>query len=208
MAYVKGYWLFDTMTAGKPANAALEVQIFPEENPPLGRGSVEYRSALGVVDGAFFEHHGATYFVPDDHTGFPTLARSRVLSFEEPWEQEAAAGHLHPPQAELTETLVQWMCDSETFAFAGEYDFDVVPDFRIEGADRDQLDVSLLTDARGKPVSVQDVAVRADRYGNAVLIFPGGEGITLTGVNPARLNEPTLIAMGIPSSAQVDALLA
>lgn len=197
MAHVKGYWLFDSMTAGTPERATLEVVFDPEQNPPLGRGKVEYRNTLGTVQGTFFEHHGATYFAPDDLTGFPTLSRGRVVSFEEPWEEEAAADH-----AELTETLVEWMCDAETFAFAGDYDFDVVDDFRLEGADRDQLDVSLLTTPEGQPISVKDVVVRADTYGNAVLIFPQGEGVTLTGVNPARLNEPTLISMGIPRASQ------
>jgi hypothetical protein len=201
MAHVKGYWLLDTMTAEGSVKATLEVTLDPEENPPLGSGSVDYGPALGVVDGAFFEHKGATYFVPEDPTGFPTLARGQVLSFVEPWEQAA----LDDP--DMTETLVEWMSDAETFAFAEDYEFDVVPDFRLEGADRDQLDVSQLTDTEGKPISVNDVAVRADKNGNSVLLFPGGEGITLLGINPARLNEPTLIAMGIPSAAEAEVSL-
>ncbi|MDA5556916.1 hypothetical protein [Shimia sp. MMG029] len=206
MAHVRAHWLFDTLTTPTPAKAGFEIEICPEGNPPLGRGSVVYDTALGIVEGAFFEHHGATYFAPDNPRGFPTTARGRVLSFVEPWEQ--GADPTQPAPAEVTEALVEWMCDSETFAFAEAYDFQLVEDFRIEGADRDQLDVSQLTDAQGKPITVRDVAVRADTYGNAVLIFPGGEGVTLSGINPARLNEPTLVAMGLPAAAETDMLQA
>ncbi|WP_430463904.1 Hint domain-containing protein [Tabrizicola sp.] len=63
----------------------------------------------------------------------------------------------------------------------------------------DQLDVSGLTDALGNPVNVDDVTVGDDGFGNAVLTFPNGESLTLTGVAPSQLGSPEiLIAMGIP----------
>ena len=68
---------------------------------------------------------------------------------------------------------------------------------------QDVLDVSGLTSDGGTtPVSVSDVTVTDDGSGNAVLTFPGGESITLLGVAPAQVNDPTqLIAMGIPADA-------
>ena len=65
----------------------------------------------------------------------------------------------------------------------------------------DQLDVTDLLDAGGDPVNVFDVVVTDDGAGNAVLTFPGGETITLPGVDPSAAANPLyLIAMGIPPS--------
>ena len=64
---------------------------------------------------------------------------------------------------------------------------------------RDQLDVSQLTDADGMPVNVRDVVVTDDGAGNAVLTFPGGETLTLPGIDPVAATDPMFLnAMGIP----------
>ncbi len=64
----------------------------------------------------------------------------------------------------------------------------------------DLLDVSGLTDASGAPVNTGDVTVSDDGAGNAVLIFPNGESITLVGIAPATADNPAwLQAIGIPA---------
>ena len=69
-----------------------------------------------------------------------------------------------------------------------------------DGTALDQLDVSKLTSDGGyTPVTTTDVDVTSDPYGNAVLTFPGGEAITLEGVNPLDLSTvDDLVAIGIP----------
>ncbi|WP_127561718.1 choice-of-anchor L domain-containing protein [Nioella ostreopsis] len=69
-----------------------------------------------------------------------------------------------------------------------------------DGTAVDQLDVSKLTsDGGSTPVTTTDVTVSSDPYGNAVLSFPGGESITLEGVNPLNLSTvDDLVAIGIP----------
>ncbi|WP_420397174.1 choice-of-anchor L domain-containing protein [Nioella sp.] len=69
-----------------------------------------------------------------------------------------------------------------------------------DGTAVDQLDVSKLTSDGGTtPVTTTDVTVTSDPYGNAVLTFPGGESITLEGVNPLNLSTvDDLVAIGIP----------
>ncbi len=69
---------------------------------------------------------------------------------------------------------------------------DVITDFDIadsdgDGSFNDQLDLSGLTDADGNPVNAWDITVTDDGSGNAVLTFPNGETLTLTGVSPASL---------------------
>jgi hypothetical protein len=66
------------------------------------------------------------------------------------------------------------------------------------GFTNDQLDVSALLDAEGNPIEVRDVVVSDDGSGNAVLTFPGGEQITLLGVDPVSLTNATLVSMGVP----------
>lgn len=67
---------------------------------------------------------------------------------------------------------------------------------------RDLLDVSGVHDADGNPVTVDDVAVRADQdqWGNhfAVVSFPNGEELWFAGVDPASLTREQLVAMGVP----------
>ncbi|PCD77116.1 hypothetical protein CLN94_04905 [Pseudothioclava arenosa] len=80
---------------------------------------------------------------------------------------------------------------------------DTIGDFNIadngSGFAIDRLDVSDLTDADGNPVNVWDVVVSQDPAGNAVLTFPGGETITLSGIAPSQVSTvQQLNAIGIP----------
>lgn len=83
---------------------------------------------------------------------------------------------------------------------------DVVTDFDLgdddsDGWTNDQLDTSGLTGGTGPAGSVRaaDVAVQDDGFGNAVLVFPGGERIVLQGVAPNQISSaPQLHAAGIP----------
>ncbi|WP_326295436.1 Hint domain-containing protein [Mesobacterium hydrothermale] len=72
-----------------------------------------------------------------------------------------------------------------------------------DGTTNDQLDVSGLTSDGGTtPVNSGDVTVTDDGSGNALLTFPGGETIVLTGVTPAQLSTPAALeSIGIPSGA-------
>ena len=87
---------------------------------------------------------------------------------------------------------------------------DVITDFDIgdtdsDGFTNDQLDVSSLRALGGDPVNVADVVVSDDGTGNAVLTFPNGESVTLTGITPAAVSTPAaLVAMGIPSDEIVE----
>ncbi|SFL10856.1 Hint domain-containing protein [Shimia haliotis] len=90
----------------------------------------------------------------------------------------------------------------DVFAMQDDGGFDVVHDFRLDGVEHDQLDVTGLTDASGNPVNVHDVTVGDDGCGNAVLSFPNGEGIQLNGIDPATLDNKTLFKMGIPCFAE------
>ena len=69
----------------------------------------------------------------------------------------------------------------------------------------DQLDVSGLTDASGNPVNVDDVTVtdtNGDGTGDAILTFPNGESLTLTGVTVSEVSsDAQLVAMGIPGTS-------
>ena len=66
----------------------------------------------------------------------------------------------------------------------------------------DVLDVTAVTDANGAPVNTDDVTVsdtNGDGTGDAILIFPGGESLTLTGVPASTFIDPeALEAIGIP----------
>ncbi|MDD8023420.1 MAG: Hint domain-containing protein [Paracoccaceae bacterium] len=91
---------------------------------------------------------------------------------------------------------------SDTVIYTDGSGLDTISDFDLslsDGLTLDQLDVSDLHDGEGNPVNVWDVTVSDDGAGNAVLTFPGGEAITLTGVAPAQVSTaPQLHAMGIP----------
>ncbi|MCV2893760.1 Hint domain-containing protein [Lentibacter sp. XHP0401] len=71
----------------------------------------------------------------------------------------------------------------------------------------DQLDVSGMTDADGNPVNVLDVTVtdtNGDGTGDAILSFPNGESITLTGVLPSEVDSyGALEALGIPGTDEI-----
>ncbi|GLO68656.1 hypothetical protein MACH17_01730 [Phaeobacter inhibens] len=95
---------------------------------------------------------------------------------------------------------------ADQFVLADNSGSDVVTDFDLtdsgDGTTIDQLDVSDLTDADGNSVNVWDVVVtdtNGDGTGDAILTFPNGESVTLTGVAPSQVNSaPELNAMGIP----------
>jgi len=94
----------------------------------------------------------------------------------------------------------------DTFVFATGDGSDIVTDFDMgdtdgDGFTNDQLDVSALLDVDGNPIEVRDVVVSDDGSGNAVLTFPGGEQITLLGVDPVSLTNATLVSMGVPCFA-------
>lgn len=92
----------------------------------------------------------------------------------------------------------------DTFVMADGGGADVITDFDAgdddgDGTFNDQLDLSGLTDADGNPVDAWDIVISDDGNGNAVLTFPNGETITLTGVSPASLNGAQwLNAAGVP----------
>lgn len=88
--------------------------------------------------------------------------------------------------------------DSDTFVLEDDAGFDKIADFQIGGEEFDQFDVSDLHNADGEPVTVKDVVVSDDGYGNAVLTFPNGEGVRLMGIDHEVLDKPMLHAMGIP----------
>lgn len=71
-----------------------------------------------------------------------------------------------------------------------------------DGTTMDQLDVSGMTSDWGTtPVNAGDVTVSDDGDGNAVISFPGGESITLVGVDPAQLDTiDALVSIGIPDA--------
>lgn len=82
---------------------------------------------------------------------------------------------------------------------------DTVTDFDMTlsgGATVDQLNVSGLTTLRGDPVTWRDVVVTdtvGDGTGDAVLTFPNGEQIILTGVTVAQVDSKLELAqIGIP----------
>lgn len=66
----------------------------------------------------------------------------------------------------------------------------------------DQIDVSGMTDANGALVNTDDVTVsdtNGDGTGDAILIFPGSETITLIGVSASTFNDAAALgAIGIP----------
>ncbi len=80
---------------------------------------------------------------------------------------------------------------------------DVITDFdmgdaNLDGWTDDALNVDYMTDGSGNPLKLWDVNVTDDGSGNAVLGFPDGTALTLMGVSPATLTNPTLYSMGIP----------
>ncbi|MBZ4023184.1 hypothetical protein CKO11_12025 [Rhodobacter sp. TJ_12] len=90
-------------------------------------------------------------------------------------------------------------------ATAGDSGIDTVTDFDLtglgSGPTTDQLDTSALTGGTGAGGTVRafDVDVRDDGLGNALLTFPSGEQLVLTGVDYTTINSASsLHAMGIP----------
>ncbi len=78
-------------------------------------------------------------------------------------------------------------------------DFDMTPATGTAGRTIDQLDVSDLRTADGRTITWADVIVSEDATGNAMLIFPGGESVTLQGVAPDQVDSKQEMAnIGIP----------
>ncbi|WP_417243157.1 Hint domain-containing protein [Celeribacter sp.] len=93
----------------------------------------------------------------------------------------------------------------DTMVFADGFGNDTITDFDFtdsnsDGYTDDQLDVSAVTvGSAGTPVTGWDVVVTDDGSGNAVMTFPNGETITLTGVAPTQVDSVSeMHAMGIP----------
>lgn len=103
---------------------------------------------------------------------------------------------------------VIWTGDgSDTVVYADGSGADTINDFNMtddgSGLTTDQFDVTGLTDQFGNPVNAWDVTVTDDGFGNAVLSFPNGESVTLTGVSTAQVSTvQQLYAMGIPCFAE------
>jgi Ca2+-binding RTX toxin-like protein len=75
-------------------------------------------------------------------------------------------------------------------------DFDLT---MVDGRTVDQIDVSNLLDGDGNPVNWADAVITADGSGNAVITFPGGQAVTLTGVTPEQITgQAALYAIGVP----------
>jgi Ca2+-binding RTX toxin-like protein len=97
---------------------------------------------------------------------------------------------------------------NDTFVFTSATSNDWVEDFDFgdddgDGYTNDQLDVSGLTSDGGTtPVTTDDVVLKSTGHngsGSAVLVFPGGERITLGGISPHLVNDLAVLhAMGIP----------
>jgi Ca2+-binding RTX toxin-like protein len=87
---------------------------------------------------------------------------------------------------------------------------DTISDFDLGDDDansfyNDQLDVSELTGGTGPlgAVRTSDVVVSDDGFGNALLTFPSGEKLVLSGVTPAQMStHEQLYAAGIPCFTQ------
>ena len=63
----------------------------------------------------------------------------------------------------------------------------------------DVLDLTDMINDDGDLIDTADVTVSDDGAGNAVLSFPGGEGLTLIGIAPSALGSPAALhAIGIP----------
>ncbi len=75
-----------------------------------------------------------------------------------------------------------------------------------DGTTVDQFDISELTTPGGAPVRVWDITVtdsNGDGTGNAILSFPGGETVTLDGIQASQVDEgPELMAMGFVCFAE------
>ena len=93
----------------------------------------------------------------------------------------------------------------DTFTFATSDGHDYVSDFDISmggGHTADQLDVSDLRNANGRPVRPWDITVSDDGQGQALLTFPGGESVVLGGVSPAQAAKYGMLhSMGVPCFA-------
>jgi len=94
---------------------------------------------------------------------------------------------------------------NDTFSFDAQSGADAITDFNltlVDGKTVDQIDVSGLISASGRPVNWDDAVVGQDASGNAVITFAGvtnGPAITLLGVSPAQISAKQMLhSMGVP----------
>ena len=92
----------------------------------------------------------------------------------------------------------------DTFGFSNGFGSDTITDFDLgdddlDGFTNDQLDLTFLNDDEGNPVNISDVVVSDDGFGNAMLSFPNGETIVLSGIAPSAVSDGSVLhSMGVP----------
>lgn len=97
--------------------------------------------------------------------------------------------------------------EDDTFRFFDESGNDTITDFDMgdddfDGFTNDQLDITGMSALDFQQAKVWDVVTSDDGFGNAVLTFPWGETITLTGVSPSQADSNSeLMSMGVPCYA-------
>lgn len=105
--------------------------------------------------------------------------------------------------------------DNDTLVLTNSFGNDTIEGFEVPTAlgggvfsGNDQVDVTALTDGGGVPVTTDVVVVsdtNGDGTGDAILIFPNGESITLLGVGVSDVSsQAQLAALGIPQPAVPD----
>ncbi|GLQ28086.1 Hint domain-containing protein [Sulfitobacter pacificus] len=105
--------------------------------------------------------------------------------------------------------------DNDTLVLNNSFGNDLIEGFEVPTdlgggayAGNDRVDVTALTDGFGVPVTTDTVVVsdtNGDGSGDAILTFPNGESITLSGVRVSEISsEAQLAAIGIPPPAVPD----
>ncbi|SDK02961.1 Hint domain-containing protein [Aliiruegeria lutimaris] len=99
---------------------------------------------------------------------------------------------------------IQTDTGQDTIVLADGFGNDTITDWDFsdsneDGFSDDRLDVSNMTNLDGAPLTGYDVSVSEDASGNAVLTFPHGDTLTLTGVDVSAVDSAAkLYSMGIP----------
>ncbi|MGB5556557.1 MAG: Hint domain-containing protein [Paracoccaceae bacterium] len=95
---------------------------------------------------------------------------------------------------------------NDTFVIVANTITDIITDFDLgddnaDGKYNDQLDLSRRTDGTGPDgqITLADLVVQDDGFGNAQLLFPSGDTVVLEGVSPAQFSSAQQMqAAGIP----------
>ncbi len=95
---------------------------------------------------------------------------------------------------------------NDTFVIVANTITDIITNFDLgdddaDGKYNDQLDLSRRTDGTGPggQITLADLVVQDDGYGNAQLLFPNGDTVVLEGVSPAQFSSAQQMqAAGIP----------